>query len=436
MAYTAHKDPEQIKEHFDPPDVLEAKASKLADMIRNSRHMVAFTGAGVSTSAGIPDFRGPEGSWTLKAQGRRRTQATVDTLQAIPTPTHMALVALQNKGILKYLISQNCDGLHRRSGMKPENLSELHGNSNLERCSKCGKEYLRDFHATADYRYDVHDHRTGRKCAKCGGDLLDTVVNFNESLPQVPLQKAFEHSQRADLMLVLGSSLTVSPANEMPRKTVENGGKLAIVNLQKTHLDSLATVRVFAKTDDVMKLVMNKLGIEIPPFILQRQLFVEVVKMSEERKEVRIAGIDSDGVPVTFIQAVEITVGTQHVVLDTEPFKIPLSTQFAGKLNVKLHFMGNYGEPSLDIPIDTDTEYSTIYMMFYNPKNGEWKITPKWGREHLQQLTVHELKAILLERGVDYTRVVDKQELIDLVLSSNPKPKAVFFAEYPPSTSK
>ena len=106
-------------ERFDKPSVVDELATKLAHQIKNGKHFIAFTGAGVSTSAGIPDFRGPEGAWTLRAQGRQLDFKATTTLQAIPTPTHMALVELQNRGFLKYLISQNCDGLHRRSGILP-----------------------------------------------------------------------------------------------------------------------------------------------------------------------------------------------------------------------------------------------------------------------------------------------------------------------------
>jgi mono-ADP-ribosyltransferase sirtuin 6 len=113
-------DPESLKEHFDSPDILEKKSEELVKLIKEAKHFTVFTGAGVSTSAGIPDFRGPQGVWTLQAQGKKRTEPTVSTLKAIPTPTHMALVKLQSEGILKYLISQNVDGLHRRSGILPE----------------------------------------------------------------------------------------------------------------------------------------------------------------------------------------------------------------------------------------------------------------------------------------------------------------------------
>ena len=117
MAWSADKVP--LPELVETSVDLDRKARQLADLIRQSKHFIVFTGAGVSTSAGIPDFRGPEGAWTLQAQGRQRTAATVDTLQAIPTATHMALVELQNRGLMTYLVSQNCDGLHRRSGILP-----------------------------------------------------------------------------------------------------------------------------------------------------------------------------------------------------------------------------------------------------------------------------------------------------------------------------
>ena len=143
MASSAPKIAEE--ERIEAIDAVDKKAEILATLIRGSKHFIAFTGAGISTSAGksspsipesifsflifqrcrtvlkmatgIPDFRGPEGSWTLRTQGRQRAGKTVCTLQAIPTPSHMALVELQRRGFLKYLVSQNCDGLHRKSGI-------------------------------------------------------------------------------------------------------------------------------------------------------------------------------------------------------------------------------------------------------------------------------------------------------------------------------
>lgn len=122
-------DPEAVKEYFDSAEVLEQRANELVALIKQSKHFVVFTGAGISTSAGIPDFRGPQGVWTLQAEGRVRTEPTVSTLKAIPTPSHMSLVKLQNEGILKYVISQNVDGLHRRSGLSPDKVHILHTHS-------------------------------------------------------------------------------------------------------------------------------------------------------------------------------------------------------------------------------------------------------------------------------------------------------------------
>lgn len=106
-------------EHLSPAPLVSSIASTLASLIRTSRHFIVYTGAGVSTSAGIPDFRGPEGAWTKRAQGKELVFDGNKTLTAVPTTTHMALVALQEKGWLKYVVSQNCDGLHRRSGILP-----------------------------------------------------------------------------------------------------------------------------------------------------------------------------------------------------------------------------------------------------------------------------------------------------------------------------
>ena len=115
---------------------------------------------------------------------------------------------LQRRGILKCLVSQNCDGLHLRSGMNPRYLAELHGNMNLEICSKCDAKYLRDYDAAAGRL----DHLTGRRCDKpdCRGYLKDSIINFGENLPEEEITKAFAHAEKADLCLVLGNSaLTV-----------------------------------------------------------------------------------------------------------------------------------------------------------------------------------------------------------------------------------
>ncbi|GAB1317011.1 protein acetyllysine N-acetyltransferase [Madurella fahalii] len=373
----------------EPDDVIDQKAQALADLIRKSKHFIVFTGAGVSTSAGISDFRGPQGVWTLRAQGRDRDIKSVDTLQAIPTPTHMALVELQNRGVLKYLVSQNCDGLHRKSGILPDKISELHGNSNREYCKDCGQEYIRDFRAVSTYQTSIHDHRTGRKCALCSGPLLDSIINFTEPLPPQALKSAFQHAKKADLCLVLGSSLTVSPANEVP-EVVGNGRRrgatLAICNLQSTPLDGLAAWRVRARTDELMVRVMEKLGWGIPGFVLRRRLLVTVQPewassssaarkglKGGERHKLLVAGLDVDGTPATFLKSVRL-VGQRREVKQ-EPFAFQLRAEWAEvmPLRVELEFMGHYGEPGLAVEVEGEGREEWEFALEYNTYTGEWK---------------------------------------------------------------
>ncbi|KAH9220879.1 DHS-like NAD/FAD-binding domain-containing protein [Leptodontidium sp. 2 PMI_412] len=362
-------------ERFESTQMIEKKAQTIADCIKRSQHFIVFTGAGVSTSAGIPDFRGPDGAWTLRAQGRQRTGKTVSTLQAIATPTHMALVELQNRGYLKYLVSQNCDGLHRKSGILSDKISELHGNSNLEVCRDCGKEFIRDFRAVATYEKTVRDHRTGRKCTRCSGVLHDSIVNFGESLPAEALQRAFDNATKADLCLVLGSSLTVSPANEIPEVTGRRkNAKLVICNLQETPLDDLADTRVYSKTDDLMVRVMGKLNLPIPQFILRRRLVIEM-ETNNERHQMTISGVDEDNTPVTFLKSVKLAYSRR--LIRSEPFVIGFrgSLESGTELKVELEFMGHYNEPNLEVTYEyhDDADARTLYLLEYDPTSGEWK---------------------------------------------------------------
>jgi len=360
MANTALKG-EEINEYIEPEDKTRAKAKKLAQMIKKSKHFVIFTGAGISTSAGIPDFRGPDGVWTLRAQGKQRTGPTTSTLKAIPTLTHMSIVELERKGYLKFLISQNTDGLHRKSGIDIYKLAELHGNSNLEICSKCGKNFVRDFRTRT--ALEVHDHRTGRKCASCGGELFDSIINFGESLPAKALHDGFEHAEEADLHLVLGSSLRVTPAANMPETTHKQGGRLVICNLQNTPLDSSCALRIHAKCDDLMQYVMEELQIPIPSFILRRRILV-----NNDKNSIFVQGIDVDGTPVTLCK--QVTVNDKKTVCDNADI-FSLKIENVEKVKIKLQFMGHYLEPDLEIDYVLSTERTT-YELSYDPRYRTW----------------------------------------------------------------
>ena len=187
--------------------------------MKKAKHFVIYTGAGISTACGIPDYRSPfdtknevgPGCWEKLANIEKAIAAGYEVkgipanrdnksqkkdykqfIQgAIPSKSHMAIVELQRQGICKFLISTNTDGLHRKSGIRKEMLTELHGNTNLEICKKCKKDYMRDFRART--AKPVHEHATGRLCdnAACGGKLYDTIINFNEHLRPVDIHRGF-----------------------------------------------------------------------------------------------------------------------------------------------------------------------------------------------------------------------------------------------------
>lgn len=385
MAYTA-RDDEGKREFFDSPEELDRKVTLLAQWVRESRHSIVFTGAGVSTAAGIPDFRsgmntslntGP-GVWELQAKGQLRDSKhrVTSTTRAIPTPTHMTFVKLQQEGLLKCVISQNCDGLHRRSGMPKDALFELHGNTNVERCNKCGREYLRDYRVRV--APGVHDHFTGKRCddPSCGGYLMDTIINFGESLPTKTLETSFDHAQKAELCLAMGSSLTVTPAAEVPQTVGERQQRLVIVNLQRTPLDPVARLRIFAKCDDVSKLLMGKLGLTIPEFRLKRKVIFTAEPADKGRMKVEAQGADAEGHPFSFLKEVQFQVGGAMQTVRKEPFVHLLECEKV-EVMMSLVFHAHYEEPPLvqTLSVSKGQGLRVLASLEYNPFTREWVVS-------------------------------------------------------------
>uniref|UniRef100_A0A8C5SIB3 NAD-dependent protein deacylase sirtuin-6 n=1 Tax=Laticauda laticaudata TaxID=8630 RepID=A0A8C5SIB3_LATLA len=280
-----------LPEIFDPPDELERKIHQLADLIQNSFNVVFHTGAGISTASGIPDFRGPNGVWTMEERGLvPKFDTTFEN--ARPSKTHMALLELHRVGILHFLVSQNIDGLHVRSGFPRDKLAELHGNMFVEECMKCGKQYVRDtIVGTMGLK------PTGRLCdvskqrglRSCRGKLMDTILDWEDSLPDRDLNLASEASRRASLSITLGTSLQIKPSGDLPLLTKKKGGKLVIVNLQPTKHDRQADLRIHGYVDEVITKLMKLLGLEIPEWT--GPLVVESAE-PQEPKPLAKAGTD------------------------------------------------------------------------------------------------------------------------------------------------
>lgn len=255
-------------EYSEKPGDLRKKVSKLAELIRTARHCVVFTGAGISTSSGIPDFRGPNGIWTKEKKGEKisdeeKTSELFD--KAVPSFTHHAIVSLMQTGFVHHVVSQNVDGLHLRSGVPPTQLSELHGNIYMEICERCRTHYFRD--------HDVGGmglQYTGKHCTRsaCGGALRDFAVDWDTALPEDIFRIARQHMRQADLCICLGTSLRIRPAGNMPlsvlRRTKgreQRTGRIAVVNLQVTHIDNKCAVRLFHYCDDVLRLLCEELAV-------------------------------------------------------------------------------------------------------------------------------------------------------------------------------
>ncbi len=244
----------------------------IAHWIMTSAHLVAFTGAGISTDSGIPDFRGPDGVWTRRDAGLPPPRWRVAPGQVEPNAGHLALVALQQLGKLQFVITQNTDNLHRRSGIRPELLAELHGNGQLLRCLRCDRRFTRQ-EVGWDPRRWGPGYRTQQPvagqpaCAACSGRLISSVVNFGDPLPHKEFALAEQHARRCDLMLALGSSLVVEPAASLVGLALGSGARVVLINRGKTPYDRAATLRSWTGIGDVIppavELVKRTLG-ELP----------------------------------------------------------------------------------------------------------------------------------------------------------------------------
>ena len=223
---------------------LKSRIEKCAHWLCEARYTVVFTGAGISTESGLPDFRGPDGVWTRRDKGLPPRPTDVPWDKVDPNRGHIAIFQLQQLGRMQFLITQNIDNLHLKSGIHPENIAELHGNMTKLRCKQCE---------------ETVDKTSGKTRCVCGGSLVSSIVDFGMQLPERDLRLAFEHSRKSDLFIVVGSSLVVTPAAQMPREALNAGAKLVIINQGETPYDRVAHLRFHEKTGDVLPGVVKRL---------------------------------------------------------------------------------------------------------------------------------------------------------------------------------
>jgi NAD-dependent deacetylase len=230
---------------------IDQQIAELARVITRARRAVVFTGAGISTESGIPDFRSPGGIWTRMAPidfadflaseearretWRRRFAMNETFREARPNRGHRAVAELVRRGTATAVITQNIDGLHQASGIADDQVIELHGNSTYAHCLDCETRYELDALRTAFERDAI-----APLCDACGGFVKTATISFGQAMPAAAMRRAEIETSAADLFIVAGSSLVVYPAAGFPELAKRNGATLVIVNREPTGLDPIA----------------------------------------------------------------------------------------------------------------------------------------------------------------------------------------------------
>jgi NAD-dependent deacetylase len=249
---------------------LDTLINRVADLIVKAERVVVFTGAGVSTESGIPDFRSPGGIWERfdpddftyqklisSPEARKKWwqifQERGLTTDAEPNPVHLALAELDKLGKLDCVITQNIDNLHQKGGLPADKVFELHGNMSWIVCLGCGRRYpAEQIQARLDEGEEIPE------CESCQGILKPDIVLFGEALPEKVFEEASRRSSHADLFMVIGSTLIVYPAAYMPVYAADSGAKLVIINLSSTPMDKQASILIKAKAGETMSKVIKR----------------------------------------------------------------------------------------------------------------------------------------------------------------------------------
>jgi NAD-dependent deacetylase len=250
---------------------MKEQIEKVAEWIRAAQRIVVFTGAGLSTESGIPDFRSPGGVWDrynpedfyfqnfLASEASREkywqmaTEMYEPMKKAQPNLAHLAIAELEKLKKLDCVITQNIDGLHFKAGNSEEKVIQLHGTAMYVSCLNCGKKFDREgiqqrFQETKKVPY----------CDACNGPLKPATISFGQSMPERETQEAYHRSSLCDLFIVIGSSLVVQPAASMPLVAKRNVAKLVIINRDPTPYDDMADMVIHGQAGPTMAAILEK----------------------------------------------------------------------------------------------------------------------------------------------------------------------------------
>ncbi len=247
---------------------MKEEIARIAVKIRESGNNVAFTGAGISTESGIPDYRSQGGIWdkfrpvyfdefmsskeARKEYWRRWVELYEGISRARPNPAHQALARLHDMGLLQAVVTQNVDGLHQESGLPDEKIVELHGNTRRIRCMSC-----RQVIPIENVQQRLKAGDPAPEC-ECGGYLKPDTISFGQAMPVAEVEKAVALSRQSDFFMVVGSTLLVQPAAHMPFYAKNNGAFLAIINLSETPCDQMCDVLIRQKAGQVLQQIVKE----------------------------------------------------------------------------------------------------------------------------------------------------------------------------------
>ncbi len=248
---------------------MRAKSNQVASLLSDARRVLIFTGAGISTGSGIPDFRGPQGLWktwrpvyydefmtSREARIRHwdyKLEGWHQFRDAEPNPAHLALFELDGMGRLEVLVTQNIDGLHQLAGHSEDRVIELHGTNRKIECQTCGQ--LSDPSSI----FEEFERTREPPLCRCEGFLKPATISFGQAMPHEKLREAFSAASRADLVLAIGSTLEVEPAASVPRSAKEQGAVYIIVNQGPTAQDQLADLRIEGDATTVLPAALREL---------------------------------------------------------------------------------------------------------------------------------------------------------------------------------
>jgi len=251
---------------------MKEQFERIAQWITTSKRVVVFSGAGLSTESGIPDFRSPGGVWdkynpedfyfqnfiASEAAREKYWQMATEMWEPIktarPNQAHLTISELERLGKLDCVITQNIDGLHFKAGNSEEKILQLHGTAIFVSCLSCKKRYDRD-----EIQERIKKGQKAPRCEDCGGLLKPATISFGQSMPEKETQEAYHRSSSCDLFIVIGSSLVVQPAASMPLVAKRSGAKLVIINRDPTPYDDMADLVIHAQAGPTMAGILEYL---------------------------------------------------------------------------------------------------------------------------------------------------------------------------------